>query len=1104
MRRMLSCLGFGLVVALVLSSERAWSWPGEDLVGSGEVAKMQEASPDKARVEPKRARKLQIMGEKTGAYSVVVSSDVGLFTSAKLKAFDAICFNNTTAVEKALDGSGKKALLGYIKNGGGIVGIHGATDCFMQWPEMAEIMGGLFDQHPWNEEVTLKIDDPMHPLCQVFGGKSFVVADEIYQIKAPYSRERLRVLLSLDTAKTNMNKGNIRRTDGDFAVAWVRSYGKGRVFYCSLGHRHEIFWNPTVLQFYLDGIQFALGDLEADTTPSAKLDPAYQERGVSEARRRRFDGAFEDIKGYDVGQSRKGLMTIAETLRESGGNAAQRQVFADRLAGLLGGEGSVALKQFVCRMLSQFGSAGQVGALAPLLTDKELAHMARYALERIDAPAAGRVLRQALGKTKGELKVGVINSIGEREDAEAIGVLSDLVKASDASVAEASVLALGKMGGAKVAKRLLKLRRKGSVEMRGVLADACLRIADRLSGEGRQRSARKIYRALYKADEEGGTQAAAFIGLVHASKTDEAVGYVVAGLGSEDVAVQQSALRLVRELPGEQASVIFAKELQGAPAGTQVFLIDALAARGDVGVLPAVVEAARDGAGAVQVAALRALGQLGDASVVELLVERAAHGAPEQVQVARESLHRLSGGHVDPKMIQLLETTDDPQVTIALIESLSSRKTASAFKPLVAIAGKPASPPLGVAAWRALGEVASGKEMSELVGLLVEAKDRDRSVAEKTVVAVARKAPASIDAAGVVLKRIEGVTETKVKSSLLRVLAQIGDVRALDLMRTALGHEDLEMQEAALRGLASWPNTDPIADLLKVAQKSSIQKLRVLALRGYVGMIALAQELSPEERLGMYKMAMGLAETQTEKRRVIGSLAALESPVAIAYVKTFFEDEALETDAKLAAVKIAQRVYPLDPAGIGALMKQLEESSNEQIRKQSQGVLAKLGQLGDFITAWKVAGPYVAADGTDKGAFDSAFGPEQAGAAVAWQTIALGTAKPGHLNLAQAFGSHNHCAGYLRTVVHSGKTQELDLLVGSDDSVKVWLNGKLVHAHHVGRAVVVDQDKVRVTLNEGANTLLLKVVQFSGDWGAVVRFRKADGQAVDNLRFVLP
>ena len=218
---------------------------------------------------PLGAQMLRILGKKTGAFEAILSEDVAMFAPGKLAEFDAVCFNNTTG-ELFEDPVMKKALLDWVKAGRGVVGIHAATDCFYKWPEFGEMMGGYFDGHPWNETVTVKIDEPKHPINAAFEGQPFEVADEIYQFRDPYSREALRVLLSLDTAKTNMKKDGIKRTDGDFAVSWVRNYGKGRVFFCSLGHRDEVFWDPKILRHYLAGVQFALGDLPAAANPIGK------------------------------------------------------------------------------------------------------------------------------------------------------------------------------------------------------------------------------------------------------------------------------------------------------------------------------------------------------------------------------------------------------------------------------------------------------------------------------------------------------------------------------------------------------------------------------------------------------------------------------------------------------------------------------------------------------------------------------------------------------------------------------------------------------------------------------------------------------------------
>jgi type 1 glutamine amidotransferase len=115
----------------------------------------------------------------------------------------------------------------------------------------------------------VRVEEPDHPLNQCFGGRGFWVSDEIYKIRAPYSRAKQRILLGLDMTKSENVPG---RPDGDNPVAWIRDFGQGRVFYSALGHNHHLFWTPRVLRHYLDGIQFAIGDLSASATPSARLE----------------------------------------------------------------------------------------------------------------------------------------------------------------------------------------------------------------------------------------------------------------------------------------------------------------------------------------------------------------------------------------------------------------------------------------------------------------------------------------------------------------------------------------------------------------------------------------------------------------------------------------------------------------------------------------------------------------------------------------------------------------------------------------------------------------------------------------------------------------
>jgi type 1 glutamine amidotransferase len=257
-----------------------------------------EKSPHKGYSIPQAEYAMKLLGEKTGAFEPVVSDDVAMYLPENLKRLDAIIMNNSNGpwirptdedMEKfkkygpdkdAVETLLRRSLLEWISSGGGIVAYHHAVGGNTHWPEFHGMLGAAYWGHPWNEEVGVKLDEPDHPLLAAFEGKNFRLTEEIFQFRDPYSRKNLRVLLSLDTRTTNMTVPWIHRKDNDFALAWVRQYGKGRVFYCAFGHRTDIWWNPTILRFYLDGIQFAAGDLPADTTPSAEvasgLEPGFR------------------------------------------------------------------------------------------------------------------------------------------------------------------------------------------------------------------------------------------------------------------------------------------------------------------------------------------------------------------------------------------------------------------------------------------------------------------------------------------------------------------------------------------------------------------------------------------------------------------------------------------------------------------------------------------------------------------------------------------------------------------------------------------------------------------------------------------------------------
>jgi type 1 glutamine amidotransferase len=226
---------------------------------------------------------MEILGRKTGAFEAVVSDDPRLLLSDRLPQFDVLVMNNIherapflpddfkdldaqqKAAAKAFDEAVKGSILEFVRGGKGIVGIHAATAAFQDWPQYGEMMGAYYGGHI-HQEVAVKLDDPQHPVNACFGGKPWRILDEVYIPRDPYSRAKLRVLMSLDLSAMD-DPG--KRPDRDYAISWVRKYGEGRVFYTTLGHALETYWNPQFLEHLLAGIQFAAGDLPGKTEPNA-------------------------------------------------------------------------------------------------------------------------------------------------------------------------------------------------------------------------------------------------------------------------------------------------------------------------------------------------------------------------------------------------------------------------------------------------------------------------------------------------------------------------------------------------------------------------------------------------------------------------------------------------------------------------------------------------------------------------------------------------------------------------------------------------------------------------------------------------------------------
>ena len=212
------------------------------------------------------------LGRETGIWDTTIRTDTEALTKKKLEYnaknlndFDAILFYTGGTLE--MDDQQKKDFLSFVHDDGkGFIGVHSAAITFVNWPAYGEMIGGYYDEHPWGTSLApIIVEDPNFPGMSQWP-RAFTISDEICQIKN-FSREQCRVLMRLDAAKLDLNNPRVHRTDRDFAVTWAKMYGKGRVYYSTLGHVSENWDNPKFQQMYVEAIKWTLGLIDADVTP---------------------------------------------------------------------------------------------------------------------------------------------------------------------------------------------------------------------------------------------------------------------------------------------------------------------------------------------------------------------------------------------------------------------------------------------------------------------------------------------------------------------------------------------------------------------------------------------------------------------------------------------------------------------------------------------------------------------------------------------------------------------------------------------------------------------------------------------------------------------
>ncbi len=615
---------------------------------------------------------------------------------------------------------------------------------------------------------------------------------------------------------------------------------------------------------------------------------------------------------------------------------------AKLLAVLKSDDASREAKATACRHLAVVGTKKAIPVLAGLLGDEEMSHMARYALEPMDDPAAGAALRDAVGKVKGRPLVGVIGSLGVRQDAKAVPLVAPLLASDDADVAHAAARALGSIGTPEAVTALRKAIDKGKVRdtQRLALCEGLLRAAEALCEAGKAADATGVYdhlRGLKEVPHQ--VRTAALRGAILA-RGDDGLALLKEYLASGDYLVFAAACRTTHEMDQPAATTALTDALARGSADRKILVLLTLGRRKDPAAVGPVMALAgsKDADKAVRLQALETAGEINDPAAADALVALVNAEDEDIAKAARERLASIPGDKVDAAVMTLFTSEDTNRRLIAM--QLVGRRRMRDAVPDLLTAARADDANVRATAIRQLGELASTDRLPVLLDLLMaNTAGNVLGAAQAAVSSVCDRAETPETCAGPVADLLPKADPAQ-KVVLLRVLGGIGGETALKAVRGMVGSDNQDVHTTAIRTLAGWKTPDVLPALLDIVKESDNPRDRTLALRGYLGWAARRGrgQLPRGKRLDLCRTAADIVKTAGEKKQLLGALGNIRSPKALDLILPHVDNAEVRSEACSAAVAVAEEL--LKVGGGKRYAKDLIEPL-QKVADAAEGDLAK-------------------------------------------------------------------------------------------------------------------------------------------------------------------
>ncbi|ALL05334.1 hypothetical protein AQ505_07425 [Pedobacter sp. PACM 27299] len=622
-------------------------------------------------------------------------------------------------------------------------------------------------------------------------------------------------------------------------------------------------------------------------------------------------------------------------------------------------------KAFIMSQLDGVAQDDAIPALLPFLKDAQLSDPAVRALVKINTPASKVALLNALASTDGKSRLSVIEGLGDSRVKTAAGPIAAFANDTDQNLTKMSLYALAKIADPSSEELMAASAAKSNFKYENTNAVAAyLDYAARLLADGNAVLAHKI--ALQLLDKAAAPDLVSVrtgaLKILSDETKGQDISVLLAAVKDPAIAYRAAALKFALPYLNPATTALWIKELNKVKPEVQAEMVTMLGDGQASTALPAVLKLINHKNQDLKFAAIEAAAKIGGIEAFHDLLKTMDKGDDATVQKVADVMLRMKGPGLTENIAKTLPVMK-PNVQVALIQVLAARSAHEQINS-VYVLQKSKNPAVRKAAFAALANLVTKADLPELFALLNQKETtEEESLMVQSALISALKVGATPSYTEIVLQQMADAHPDK-KKFFYKVLASLGDDKALTAVNNAFKTGDEQTQKLALEALSSWANPSSMESLLNIARTASNSTFQEQALQGYLRLVRLSTAPAPQKLL-MLREAMNVAKTTGQKQQILTDLEQAKTFNAVVFAGKYIDDPALQQAAARAVMTIVLSDKSYEGAAVKSLLnKTIQVLSGGDSEYEKQAIRKYLAEMtggpgfipmfnGKDLTGWK-------------------------------------------------------------------------------------------------------------------------------------------------------